>query len=274
VAVLALKLILAPAFVVGASLIARRFGPRAGGLAGGLPVVAGPILLVLAIVHDRAFATRSATTSLLGLVSLSAFVVVYGFAAQRLRWPAALTLAWLAFLAMTALASAFHVSAAPALALAFASFVLARATLQHPQGGLSPSSVAANPQGGQSPNTAVGPAPPVWDLPVRAGCAAAMVLAITAASAGLGPRLSGLLAPSPIITTVLAAFTHAQLGPDATLRLLRGMLTGFFAFALFSATIAMTLPHASIAVAFALATAVAALTQAAILGGEAVGSRP
>jgi uncharacterized membrane protein len=101
-----------------------------------------------------------------------------------------------------------------------------------------------------------------------------MVLVITAASAGLGPRLSGLLAPSPIITTVLAAFTHAQLGSDATLRLLRGMLTGFFAFALFSATIAATLPHTSIAVAFALATAVAALTQAAILGGEAVGSRP
>ena len=50
--VLALKLILAPAFVVGASLTARRFGPRIGGLVGGLPVVGGPILLVLAIVHD------------------------------------------------------------------------------------------------------------------------------------------------------------------------------------------------------------------------------
>jgi hypothetical protein len=267
VAVLALKLILAPAFVVGASLVARRFGPRVGGLVGGLPVVAGPILLVLAIVHDRAFATRSATTSLLGLVSLSAFVVVYGFAARRLRWPAALTLAWLAFLTLTALASAVHLAATPALALAFAAFVAARATLPHPQGGLSPNSV-----GGQTP--AVGPAPPSWDLPVRAGCAAAMVLAITAASAGLGPRLSGLLAPSPIITTVLAAFTHGQLGQDPTLRLLRGMLTGFFAFALFSWTIALTLPHTSIALAFTLATAVAALTQAAILGGEAVGSRP
>ena len=257
-AVLALKLILAPAFVVGASLTARRFGPRVGGLVGGLPVVAGPILLVLAIVHDRAFAARSATASLLGLVSLTAFVVVYGFAARRLRWPGALALAWLAFLAMTALASTVHLAATPALALAFAAFVAGRAMLPAP---------AAEP----SP---VGSGPPVWDLPVRAGCAAAMVLAITAASAGLGPRLSGLLAPSPIITTVLAAFTHAQLGADATLRLLRGMLTGFFAFALFSWTVALALPHTSIAAAFALATAVAALTQAAILGGEVVGSRP
>ena len=109
---------------------------------------------------------------------------------------------------------------------------------------------------------------------MRAACAAAMVLSITAASAGLGPRLSGLLAPAPIITTVLAAFTHAQLGSDATLRLLRGMLTGFFAFALFCWTVALALPHTSIAAAFALAAAVAALTQAAILGGEVVGSRP
>jgi hypothetical protein len=258
VAVLALKLILAPAFVVGASLTARRFGPRIGGLVGGLPVVAGPILLVLAIVHDRAFATRSATTSLLGLVSLTAFVVVYGFAARRLPWPGALALAWLAFLAMTALASAFHIAATPALAVAFVSFVLARAVLPTPAGAPAPAAIT----------------PPSWDLPVRAACAATMVLAITAASAGLGPRLSGLLAPAPIITTVLAAFTHAQLGSDAALRLLRGMLTGFFAFALFCWTVALALPHTSIAIAFLLATAVAALTQAAILGGEVVGSRP
>ncbi|HEV7492826.1 hypothetical protein [Baekduia sp.] len=282
-AVLALKLILAPAFVVGASLTARRFGPRIGGLVGGLPVVAGPILLVLAIIHDRAFATRSATTSLLGLVSLSAFVLVYGFAAQRLRWPATLALAWLAFLAMTAFASAFHIAATPALVVAFASFALARAVLPIPAAGSAPTAVAPGPcraMGHMDPlfDTVPGPrrvvAPPSWDLPVRAACAAAMVLAITAASAGLGPRLSGLLAPSPIITTVLAAFTHAQLGSDATLRLLRGMLTGFFAFALFCWTVALTLPHTSIALAFALATAVALLTQAAILGGEVVGSRP
>jgi hypothetical protein len=263
VAVLALKLILAPAFVVGASLIARRFGPRVGGLFGGLPVVAGPILLVLAIVHDAAFAQRSATTSLLGLVSLAAFVVAYGFAAAGARrWPAALALAWAAFLATTALASLVHVAPVPALACALVGFIVARAVLPNP----------AEPA--ESPSVTSTVARPAWDLPVRAACAAVMVLAITGASAGLGPRLSGLLAPSPIITTVLAAFTHAQVGRDATLRLLRGMLLGFYAFALFSATIALALPHTSIAGAFALATGVAVLTQAAIVGGEVVGSRP
>lgn len=118
------------------------------------------------------------------------------------------------------------------------------------------------------------PAPPSWDLPVRALCAAAMVLAVTAASSGLGPRVSGLLAPSPIITSVLAAFTHAQAGPEPALRLLRGMLTGFFSFALFCFAVAVLLPHAALGVAFALAAGVAALTQVAIARGGSIGSRP
>ena len=100
-----------------------------------------------------------------------------------------------------------------------------------------------------------------------------MVLAISAASSGLGPRVSGLLAPSPIITTILAAFTHAQLGPDATLGLLRGMLTGFFSFALFCWTIAVALPGAPIGVAFVLGATVAVLTQLAIAGGGSLRSR-
>jgi len=39
-ALLAVKALLAPTFVVGASLTVRRFGPEIGGLVGGLPVVA------------------------------------------------------------------------------------------------------------------------------------------------------------------------------------------------------------------------------------------
>jgi hypothetical protein len=274
VAVLALKLILAPAFVVGASLTARRLGPRAGGLVGGLPVVAGPILLVLAIVHDADFAARAATTSLLGLVSLSAFVLTYGFACRRLAWPGALGLAWLAFLAMTALASAVHVGAVPALALACAAFVIAGRALPRPVAGPARAQERSAAPAGRADGVAASPGPPTWDLPVRAVCAAVMVLVITGASAGLGARLSGLLAPSPVITTVLAVFTHAQLGSDATLRLLRGMLIGFFAFALFCWVAALALPHLAIAAAFALAAAVAVLTQLAIAGGGAVGSRP
>lgn len=69
VATLAVKLLLAPSFVVGASLTARRFGPRIGGLVGGLPVVAGPILLVYALTHGRAFAADAAAGSGVALLT-------------------------------------------------------------------------------------------------------------------------------------------------------------------------------------------------------------
>jgi len=104
-------------------------------------------------------------------------------------------------------------------------------------------------------------APPAWDLPVRAACALALVLTLTAVAGWLGPQLSGLLAPFPVIATVLATFTHVQRGADELLRLLRGLLTGLGAFALFCFTLAVSLHRLDTAAAFALATALALLTQ-------------
>jgi hypothetical protein len=255
--VLALKLLLAPAFVVGASLIARRFGPRVGGLVGGLPVVAGPILLVVAVVHGEGFAADASSASLIGLVSLTAFVVTYAEVARGgSAWPAALAAAWAAFLACTAAGSTFSVPATVGLALAALAFGAALRLVAPP----------ARP-------TARVPSPPAWDLPLRAGCAAAMVVAISAASSGLGAHVSGLLAPSPIITSILAAFTHAQRGAGDTILLLRGMLVGFFAFAAFSFAAAASLRPLGVAAGFAVAALVSVLMQLTIVGGQAVGSR-
>ena len=237
---LAIKLLLAPIFVVGASLAARRFGPRIGGLIGGLPVVAGPILLVYALAHGRAFAADAASGTLLGLVSLIFFVVVYARLSGHLFWGASMLAGWLAFAAGTALFSAFTIPSGVALGLACVALVVGLACLPKP---------GAQPQSHYTP--------PPWDLPVRGGCALLLVLALTAVSGWLGPQLSGLLAPFPIITTVLATFTHAQRGTDELLRLLRGLIGGFLAFALFCFTLALSLPSLDTPASFALASAVA-----------------
>jgi hypothetical protein len=247
-ALLAIKALLAPTFVVGASFTARRFGPWVGGLVGALPVVAGPILLVYALAHGSGFAAHAATGTLLGLVSLTGFVVIYGRLAGRARWTACMFAGWLAFALATLLFSGLAVPTLPALALALAGFAVGLALLPNPGRGAVPSV-----------------SPPAWDLPLRAGCALALVLALTAAAGWLGPQLSGLLAPFPVITTVLATFTHAQRGDQETLRLLRGMLTGFGAFALFCFTLAVSLRGLGVASSFALATGVALLTQTVIL---------
>jgi hypothetical protein len=211
--VLALKLLLAPGSIVGVSLAVRRHGPRVGGLLGGLPVVAGPILIVLALTHDRAFAAHAAAASVLGLVSLTAFVVVYAILAPRLAWAVVLPLGWATYLGMTALLTTVTVAPVGALAAACAGFFMALVLLP-------------------SPGTArAGMAAPRWDLPLRAAAGAAMVLTLTAASSSLGPELSGLLATFPVITSVLAGFTHAQHGAHSTITLLRGMLGGFYVYA-------------------------------------------
>jgi len=254
--VLAVKLLLAPSFVVGASLATRRFGARIGGLIGGLPVVAGPILLVYALTHGRAFAAGAAAGTLLGLVSLIAFVVVYGRLAGQLSWTASMLAGWAVFAAATALFSTVSLPAGVGLALAGVAIA---------------AGLAALPRGPHSPRVHV--PHPAWDLPLRAFCALALVLTLTAVAGWLGPQLSGLLAPFPIIATVLAVFTHAQRGPEELVRLLRGLVSGFGAFALFCFTLAVSLRSLDTLAAFALASGVAVLAQGLLIAG-ASGGRP
>jgi hypothetical protein len=248
VGLLATKLLLAPSFVVAASLTARRFGARVGGLIAGLPVVAGPILLAYALAHGRGFAANAAVGTMLGLVSLIAFVVVYARLAGAVPWPVAMLGGWLAFAAATAAFSAASPPPGIALAAALGGLLVGLA--------LSPRVPAGAERGAPLP---------AWDLPMRAACALALVLTLTAVAGWLGPQLSGLLAPFPIIATVLATFTHAQGGAVEVRRLLRWLLGGYGAFALFCFVLAVALRPLGIGVAFALATAAALLTQAAIL---------
>ncbi len=248
VATLAVKVLLAPSFVVGASLTARRFGPRIGGLVAGLPVVAGPILLVYALTHGAAFAAGAAAGTLLGLISLTAFVVVYGRLAGQSSWFVGLLAGWSAFVVGTLLFSTLAIPVGAALLLSGASFLVGLKLLPDPR-----------------TERSYAPAPPIWDLPLRAFCALLLVLALAAASGWLGSRLSGLLAAFPVVSSVLAVFTHTQRGADEFLRLGRGLIAGFFAFALFCFTLAVSLPTLPIAPAFVLATGVAVLVQGLLL---------
>lgn len=245
---LAIKVLLAPCFVVGASLTARRHGPRIGGLVGALPVVAGPILLVYALAHGRTFAAHAAAGTVLGLISLTAFVVVYARLAGRVAWPIGLLCGWAAFALATLLFSALTIPTGWALALACAAFAVGVTLLPRPAG-----------------EPAASGAPPAWDLPLRGGCALVLVLVLTAIAGWLGPQLSGLLTPFPVVASVLATFTHTQRGVDETLRLLRGLVTGFGAFALFCFTLAEILPTVGVAAGFALATLAALLAQSVAL---------
>jgi hypothetical protein len=249
VTLIAVKVLLAPGFVVLASLAARRFGMRAGGMLGGLPVVAAPILLVYALQHGDRFAADASAATVLGLISLMGFLLAYAWLAGRSPWWLSLPVGWAVFALLTFIFSLVKVSAVLAL------IVVGPALLAMPA--LLPRTAATQ----WKPS----PAPPSWDLPLRAAAALALVLALTAAAGWLGPQVSGLLATFPVIASVLAVFTHSQRGHPEVLRLLRGLLLGYAAYALFCFALALTLRPLGTAEAFALAIGVALLCQAAVL---------
>lgn len=246
--VLAAKIVLAPTFVMGASVAARRYGARIGGLIGGLPVVAGPILLVFALDHGRAFAAGASAATLLGIVSLIAFIVVYARLAGGAHWGRSLILGWTAFFAMTAALSAITVS--PVLALVCVLAAVCAALLVLPR------------SSGERLSQTI---PPTWDLPLRGLSALALVLALTALAGQLGAKLSGLLAPFPVIASVLAVFTHILHGEEDLLRIMRGFVLGLIAYALFCFALAESLSSLSIAASFAVAIATALATQSVAL---------
>jgi hypothetical protein len=246
-AVLLAKLLLAPACVVAVSLAGRKWGVAVAGILGGLPVVAGPILLVLTLVHGRPFGAEAAAGALLGLAALTLFVVVYGKASERVGPVLSLLVGWAAFFLGVGFLQLLDVPPGVSLVFVAACFAAGLALLPAPV---------------EAP--AVFTFLPWWDLPARALAALTLVVALTAASGALGPSLSGLLAPFPIITSVLAVFTHAHGGFGQVRVLLRNFLVGFYGFAAFCFVLASCLDSLGGPAAFAAALVAALAAQVTV----------
>jgi hypothetical protein len=245
VPLLLVKLTLAPALVVGSSLAGRRWGHELAGLLVALPLVAGPILLITELEHGRHFAAAAAAAAQLGLIALVSFVVVFAHVARRAGWLGAMLAGWAAFVAVALAFGQASIAAGFGLALAFAAFALAPRLLpadQHEQ---------------DAPLAEL----PGWDLPARAVATALLVLGLTGAAAGLGPRLTGVLTPFPVSNTVLAAFVLVLEGPVQLDDFFRGFLRGVYGFATFCFLIAVLVIPLGPLAAFPIALCGAVLAQ-------------
>ena len=116
--VLALKLLLAPLLVVASSLAGRRWGPRLAGILVVLPIVAGPILLILYLDHGSEFAANAARAATLGIVPLAAFALIFAYLSIRHGWLVILVTSWVTVLVADLALSRVAVPAWIALLLA------------------------------------------------------------------------------------------------------------------------------------------------------------
>lgn len=259
---LVLYVVLAPLLVAGATLTARRWGARIGGVISAFPAVVGPLLLLVA--HEYgAFATaRAANATLFGLAGLGGFAYAYAHLATRRGWGTSLAIGWICAVALTALVGWLGRGVAFPAGLLVAAIALAGVYRLLPRSDPQPYPDSARAR---------------TDLTLRMGTTAALILALAAAAAAFGPEVGGLLAGLPVLASVLAVFTHREQGAQAAIVLLRGMLSGMAGFVGFCALVALLVVPAGIAVSIFSATILALLVQAAFAigpGPAAPKSRP
>lgn len=240
--VLVLKLVLVPLLVGGVTLASRRWGPAVGGWLSAFPVITAPILLLVAMQQGVAFAAEAAVGTLAAVLANVVFGLGYAWTAVRFAWGLALLAAFVGYCLAVAAVVAWSPSlwvAIPAVALAL---LLAPRWYPEP---------AASVHGERAGN----------DIFWRMGAGGVLVLAVTSFSATLGARLSGALAMFPVMASVLAVFSHRQAGPASAVRLLQGMLMGYYGFSTFCIVLALALPTLGIGVAFFLALGGAVIAQ-------------
>ena len=240
---LLLKLIIAPGLVLLGTLVGRRWGPRAGGFVAGFPNSAGPILFLIAIEQGVTFGSSTAASGLLGLIALAAFNPVYVWTAIKAPVWVSLLAGWAAFILVMIILRNWHPSLIVALLAALGSLNLARYSLPN------------------LPLPDHTPTPSRWDLPLRLVSAALIVLTVTGTAKLLGSSWSGMLSPFPVISSVLAAFSHASLGAAGAARTLKGVLLALNAVALFMTIVSYFLPEHGIVFSFSLALMVGAFLQ-------------
>jgi hypothetical protein len=219
---LIIKLILTPLLMWLVSYASRKWGTAFGGLLSGLPLSSGPVSIYLMIEQGRGFAAESAVSSLVSIGAVAMFSLAYGLLCVRQLRILLCTLAALsAFLVTIGALQTFHLSLLRALLLDLIMLSMFLGVIPKPR------------------TAGVNVIYPPWDLPARMIAATSMVLLVTASARLLGPQLSGVLSPIPVLAWPLCIFVHVQQGSDGALAVLRGNLQGAYGVCVFYTVVGM-----------------------------------
>ncbi len=233
--ILLLKVTLMPSVIALVTLAIRKWGNKWGGLIGSMPWVAGPILLFFILEQGIAFGIYSIQGSMTGILALITFCFSYSSFSRQLGWLPTIVLSYGLYAATALIFNYLQLNLLPSYVIVMASVLLALQFFPKPTG----------------PLTSTRRLP--FDIPIRMFIATLFVLAITGLARVLGPGWSGILTPFPIMTTVLAIFSHTLQGSNATIATLRGLVMGLLGFTTFLFLQAFLLSEFSTALSFGLA---------------------
>jgi hypothetical protein len=253
--ILLLKLCLVPSLIYLVTLIGRRWGPNAAGWFSALPIVAGPILLTMAIEQGAGFVATAAAHTLIAVIAVLVFCIAYAWASGRFGVFGSLVAALAAYAAAVAGLQAIELPLLPGFALVIGVLALAPRLFPRVEGNASRSAGQPN------------------DLPPRMLAGALLCFVVTYAAAGIGPRLSGFFAMFPVMGTILVGFSHYASGRAYAVDILRGMARGYYAFATFCVVLSLLLRERPIALAFGAAAVAALLVQLLSRRGMALAAR-
>lgn len=231
----AAKILITPALMWAVSAAARRWGSLVGGLLSGLPLTSAPISIYLAVEQGEPFASDAAIGSVTGLGAVALAYSAYAFLAPRVSALGAVGAGLLAFVGGGCLLrSVIHPGLWPTAAIDLVLMALV---------------VALCPASGQAASRA---RPPRWDMPARLVAATLLVVLVSTLAPTLGPALSGMLAPIPVISWPLIVFARLQNGVAASLDVVRGSVQGAFGVLAFYICLSLTLGQVNIFLAYTL----------------------
>jgi hypothetical protein len=213
---LALRMALAAALVVTASMITERSGPVIGALIATLPISAGPSYVFLALDHDATFIAEGALASFPINAATMAYCLAYVFLAQR--WNALISvggslLVWLAIAAIERLFTWTLLAGFIANAIAFGICIPAFRRFQH---------VAKMPLITRR----------WYDIPLRATMVATLVALVVSLSRWVGPFVSGTIALFPVVLTSVTLILHPRIGGPPTAAVIANGGWGMMGFSL------------------------------------------
>jgi hypothetical protein len=244
-AIVVLKVTLVPLLIGAITLAGRKWGPTVAGWLSGMPIVAGPIMFFIATEQGAPFANRATVGMLLGVFAVLSFNLGYSWASTRFSWRGSLVCGVSMYFSAIALLDTLAISLNVAAALVLAILIAAPRLFPSAQ-----ARRAVAPANGRS-----------GEIVVRMIAGAVLVVAVTFFAATFGAHLSGLFATFPVISMVLAVFSHRQSGAEFAIRLLRGIVFGWYAFLIFGFVLGRALPSLGTGWAFVVAIVCTAMTQ-------------